>query len=450
MIDVSGPPKRLPDMTVIVSGGKIVAVGKADDVPIPEGALVVDGTGRYLIPGLWDMHAHVTSEALLPLFLGNGVTGVRHMFAASPIFRVKDVRDEIAAGKRSGPRMVAADYLLDGPQPALPLALHWHIYAVGTPKEAVVAVGKIHRAGVDFLKVYSLLPRDAYLAIAKEARKRKLPLAGHLPHAVTAAEASDAGQNSIEHLCGVALACAADEKELRKELDLMLRDPKADVVDRASAWRFQVRAHRKYDPKKAAPLFAKFVRNQTWHVPTLVQTRAWASLDNKLFLADERVTRMPKAERFFWKVEKTDRGVLLPNLGLFLPNADLQDRKFLFRQDVKLVGEMHRAGVPLLAGTDCPNPYCFPGSGLHDELALLCDAGLTPGEALRCATWNPAKFLGREKQLGSVAPGKIADLVLLDADPLEKIANTRRIAGVVAAGRYYAGEELRKMAGGKP
>jgi imidazolonepropionase-like amidohydrolase len=185
------------------------------------------------------------------------------------------------------------------------------------------------------------------------------------------------------------------------------------------------------------------VRNGTWQVPTLVQKRAWGKLGDPKFVADPRLKTLPTQVRAIWKVEKTPRGVRI--LGDELTAADLKAHAAQFRRDLKLVLAMHKAGVRILAGTDTPSPYVFPGSGLHDELALLVRAGLSPLEALQAATRGPAEFLGRQKKLGTVERGKIADLVLLHADPLKDVANTRRIAAVILEGRVIDTPALRAL-----
>jgi hypothetical protein len=193
-----------PDRTVLVSGDRITLVGDAATTPVPEGARVVDGRGKFLVPGFWDMHVHGTAIPIFPLlFVANGVTGVRDMFG--PLDEVGPVRDAIASEARIGPRIVAAGRIIDGPNPVWPGS-----HAVATAAEGRAAVHAVRDEGSDFVKVYSLLPRPAYFAIADEARKLDMTFAGHVPDAVTAAEASAVGQGSIEHLLGVPCGCATD------------------------------------------------------------------------------------------------------------------------------------------------------------------------------------------------------------------------------------------------
>jgi imidazolonepropionase-like amidohydrolase len=287
--------------------------------------------------------------------------------------------------------------------------------------------------GADFVKVYTKLPREAYLAIADEAKKQGLPLAGHLPESVSAAEASDLGQKSIEHLTGVELACSDREDELRHKAIATLA--KADnQVAMELLGRIDVQAADSFSDKKARALYSRFVRNGTWQVPTLTVLRSFVSLDDPKFTGDPRVKYMSPSLSSYWSLMK-----LPPKTAAMVKRA--------YKRATGRVRAMHQAGVPFLAGTDTPGvPYVFPGFSLHDELALLvAEGGFTPLEALQAATVDPARFLGREKDLGTVQPGKLADVVLLDADPLADIHNTTKIAAVVANGRLLRRRELDRM-----
>jgi imidazolonepropionase-like amidohydrolase len=425
VIDATGAPAR-PGMTVVVTGDRITAIGKPGAVGVPEGARVVDGKGKYLIPGLWDMHVHTASPSFLPLYLANGVTGVRDMHALDPdaIFGLRKLVQE---GKQPGPRVVAAGPLVDGPKPFVPGSL-----VAANAAEGREAVRKLKKMGADFVKVYTKLPREAYLAIADEAKTQGLPFAGHLPESVSAGEASQLGQKSIEHLTGVELACSDGEDELRREAVAALA--KADnQAAMELLGRIGARAADSFSDKKARALYARFVRNGTWQVPTLTVLRSLVSLDDPKFTADPRAKYMPPSFRSYWSLK------LSPETAAMLKRA--------YKRATGLVRAMHQAGVPFLAGTDTPGvPYVFPGFSLHDELALLvAEGGFTPLEALQAATRDPARFFGREKDLGTVEPGKLADLVLLNADPLADIHNTTKIAAVVATGRLLPRRELDRM-----
>lgn len=405
-------------MTVVITGDRISAVG--DNISVSAGAQVVDATGKFLIPGLWDMHVHWYMRDTFSLFIANGVTGVRQMFGNSDLLRW---REQIAKGSLLGPRMVVASQIIDGPQPIWPNSI-----AVRNEEEGRKAVRRVKQWDADFVKVYALLPRDGYFAIADEAKQQGITFVGHVPNAVSPAEASDAGQKSIEHLTGMLIASSDRETELRDKL------VKADSPE--ARGRVQATALETYDEKKAADLIARFAKNQTWQCPTLTVLRSNAYLGDENFRRDGRVKYIPRLMQQRWNFRLANRR-----------GGDSDVEKKVLQKQFEIVGAMQKAGVPILAGTDTGNPFCFPGFSLHEELALLVIAGLTPIEALRSATLNPAKFFGLDQTLGTIEQGKIADLVLLDANPLVDIRNTQRINAVVSNGRLYDRKALDKMLG---
>jgi imidazolonepropionase-like amidohydrolase len=423
VIDATGRPAQ-PDMTVLLAAGRIAILGKTGQVAVPVGARVIDASGKYLIPGLWDMHVHWYDRASLPLFLANGVTGIR-ILCGFPLHL--QWRKEVAEGTLAGPRLVLAGPIIDGPEPVWPDSLRAANYAEGE-----LAVRKIKRQGYDCVKVYNLLPRDAFLGVAEAARKQGLPLVGHVPFAVSAAEASDAGQKSIEHLSGVALACSSREAELRKQLAVPT-DPGT-----AALLRLEVQAEDSYDQEKAAVLFARFVKNGTWQVPTLAVKQAHARLADRNAVAPAQLRYLPPSLKNRWDKR---RGATYRKLGA----EDFANFRHSLISQLELVGRMHRAKVPFLAGTDTGALDCFPGVSLHDELELLVRAGLTPLEALQTATRNPARYLERPDEQGTVEQGRAADLVLLDANPLDDIRNTRRIHAVVVGGKLFLHDDLQAL-----
>jgi len=416
IIDVTGATPRR-DTTVVITGDRISAIGDSSNLSLPAGAQVVDASGKFLIPGLWDMHVHWYSRDTFTLFIANGVTSVRQMFGNSDLLRW---RDQTAKGSLLGPRMVVASPIVDGPDPIWPNSI-----AVRNEEEGRKAVRRVKQWGADFVKVYALLPRDAYFGIADEAKQQGITFAGHVPNSVSPAEASDAGQKSIEHLTGILIACSDKETELRDKL------VKADSPE--ARGRVQTSALETYDEKKAADLIAHFVKNQTWQCPTLTVLRSNAYLGDESFRRDGRLRYIPRLLQQRWNFR--------------VANHDSAVTKKVLQKQLEIVGAMQRAGVPILAGTDTGNPFCFPGFSLHEELALLVIAGLTPVEALRSATLNPAKFFGLDQTLGTIEQGKIADLVLLDANPLLDIRNTQKINAVVSNGRLFDRKALDKMLG---
>ena len=247
----------------------------------------------------------------------------------------------------------------------------------------------------------------------------------------------------MEHLYGILESCSTNEAEVRKEVEQAAKNP-----DTWSAWGTVVRTtdrlygrqarEKTYSAEKCAALFARFVRNGTWQCPTLVLRRAFALREDDSFRNDARLKYIPQSEVKGWDAPTDTRNANLTA-------EEVANRKIRLEKETELVGEMRRAGVKILAGTDLGNPYVYPGFSLHDELALLVRAGLTPLEALQTATVNPARFFGQEKEFGTIEKGKLADLVLLEANPLEDIGNTRRVNAVVVNGRYLPQEALRKL-----
>ncbi len=420
--------KEVQDRTVIVSGDRISEVRDSKGTKPPAGAKVVDGRGKYLIPGLWDMHVHaVVAERLdtmFPTFVANGVLGIRDMGTSMPLAEIDRLRHETANGSRLGPRIVAAGPILDGrPKPLRP-----NFLAINTPEEGRETVRRLKTGGADLIKVYSEPSRDSFLAIADEAKKQNIPFAGHVPFSVSALEASDAGQKSMEHLWGIYLSCSSREEELRSE---MLKGG----VNLSGSERIRLEmdeAAASYDERKAANVFAHLAKNGTWMVPTFSAVVP----DTEIF--DARVTTDPRLKYIPPAIQK--QWTAAASAGAAIKSKSF-DRK------LQVVGAMHRAGVPLLAGTDTAwiQPYTYAGFSLHDELALLVKAGLTPIESLQTATINPARFLGMEKDLGTIEKGKVANLVLLDADPVSDIRNTQKIDSVVLKGKLLTRTDLDKL-----
>ncbi|MGH9702634.1 MAG: amidohydrolase family protein [Candidatus Acidiferrales bacterium] len=433
VIDATGAAAQ-PNQTVVIANGRIEEVRPSRKVRMPAGARVIDGKGHFLIPGLWDMHVHLagivadpvwSKETLLPLLIANGVTGVRDM--GGKLAALIAWRQEIAAGKLPGPHLFFSGPMIDGAAFG-----DLDIIAVKSPEEGRQTVDELQQQGADFIKVLSRLNRESYFAIAQESKARGIRFAGHVPVAVGTGEASDAGQQSIEHILygGFAVACAKNEADFRAQLVEAFKNGRilaiAKVIDAAQA---------QYDPEIASALWKKLVANQTWVVPTLVSTYTSGRLD-QLAAKNEFLKYLPQSVSKDWAPAEIQTATVPTKLEWYQSQL---------KAHIKLVGEMHRAGVRLLAGTDSLDTYEFPGYSLHQELQFLVQAGLTPMEALQTATLNAAAFLGKQSDYGTIQKGKVADVVLLDANPLENIANTRKIRGVVVAGRFLDQEALSGM-----
>ena len=411
------------DNTVLITGNRITYAGPADSARIPGGARALDGRGKYLIPGLWDMHVHgfmyVFSEFSGPLMIANGITGAREMgYYVDTTLRWKA---DIAAGREVGPRLVAG-VRLDGPATKARFVAH-----VTTEEDGIRAVDTLARKKdrsprADFIKVYSWVPRAAYFGIARESRKLGIPFVGHVPYSVTVVEASDAGQRSLEHEDDLMRACTSSDSLLRarfadtsnvntgKQLQLMRTE--APLMRKSE------------DAARCRAVIAALARNHTWVTPTLVVYQPYVHAFDSAGTHPEWARYVPGLVQGGWLQR---RSAVKPGDSTMIRSYFSFDR----------TRQLRDAGVKLLAGTDAPQPFVFPGFSLHEELQLLVQSGLTPLEALRTATYNPAEFLGALDSLGTVAKGKLADLVLLDANPLLDIRNTTRISAVIANGRVF-------------
>ena len=379
----------VPGRTILIHGDTIVAVTDAG-VALPSGVRVVDATGRYAIPGLWDMHVHVlwqdsVPETLLPRFVAAGITGVRDMGGtAQGLADARRLQREAIV-----PRIVASGPLLDGPQPVDPSIS----FAVADSAAAVAAVDSLHALGADFVKVYTLLPADALRAAAARAAQLGLAVAGHVPGELSVPDGARAGMRSIEHLREeIAVFCT--------RADSIACEPTIDAL-------------------RGAPV---------WQTPTLVVIDAKTRMREAAFADPAEAASMPAGLRDLWRSIRESR--------LDRPEAYWAQRCERWLDALWLTRRLHGAGMPILAGSDTPVLFTYPGSSLHRELELLVEAGLRPADALRAATLEPARYLGREDRMGPIEAGRVADIVLLGANPLDSIRATRDVAGVVLRGEW--------------
>jgi imidazolonepropionase-like amidohydrolase len=402
------------EQTVVVRGNRIEAVTPARSARVPAGARVIDGRGKFLIPGLWDMHVHTAVESgreLLALYVLNGVTGVRDM--AGNWGAVSSWRQDITRGRLLGPRIVASGPYIEGGDVPIP-----HLLA-RTADEGRAAVDSLIRLGVDFIKVHGQLRPETYYAVARRARERGIVFAGHVSRAIGAAAASDSGQRSIEHLLAIPLPCTPAES-----IALQPRFPIQSALGRCSS-------------ADLAPLYARFVRNNTWVTPTLVAQVEVATWPIRSLPGDSLARYIPDSLRRFV-------ASIFPMPDSIPPGADSVGLAVLAKRSRQVVA-MYRAGVGILTGTDAPLRNSPPGFGLHEEFTLLARGGLSPFAILRAATWEPARYLGILDSAGTVAAGKRADLVLLHANPLMDVDNLRRIAAVIANGRLVDAPERTRL-----
>jgi imidazolonepropionase-like amidohydrolase len=373
------------------------------------------------------MHVHVAfgdwfpggRDIILPLLVANGVTGIRDMGGDIPVLFAW--RKQIASGELIGPRMVVAGPMLDGYLPDGKTFRFPSSIPVTTVEDAVAAVDSLKAQQVDFIKVQSLIPHDAYLAAATEAHKQGLPFVGHVPDTVRIDEAAAVGQKSIEHMMGSSAGCSTvEDRVIKGEVDTQL-------------------LLNSFDQQKCNKMMALLAQRQVWQVPTLVWERGGTFLDQ----LDWKHQPLDRYVPAYWRDVTWRRFEEQMMPGLQKDPLALRQRSFA--QELAMAGAMHRAGVPFLAGTDsAPGIYIIPGFSLHDELANFVEAGFTPMEALQTATSNPALFLGRS-DIGAVKPGGLADLVLLSANPLKDSQNTKKINAVVINGRFLDRAALDRM-----
>jgi imidazolonepropionase-like amidohydrolase len=416
VIDGTDHPPRT-NATVIVQGKKIEAITTASS-NVPMGAKIVDGTGKFLIPGLWnnDLHgpAYGDAKASLLSLVSYGVTTVRDMGAS--LDDIVRLRAATASGELVGPRLFIAGPLMEGPVP-VKMAL---IVDLFSEEQAREEVRNLKQHGVDYVEVDTTLTPELYWAIADEAKKQGLRLVGHIPPKIGAASIVRADQKNVEHLGGrflnVLVSCSSDEDYFMGALGSIYDDVLKAVSQGKQPPRelqlsadFDKRLLDTFDENKAQLLFHLYAKKGVAQTPTLSVLKT------------------------LWETNPQNHPT----------QEDTAYGKKIFAKDLEVVREMKRAGIPILAGTD--GAYPQGGEALHGELELLVQAGLTPLEALQSATRDAAQFMGVSSEVGTIEVGKTADLVLLDADPLTDISNTRKINAVVLHGQLFTESELSTM-----
>jgi len=412
-----------PLQTIVIQGTQIKAVGDVTQLAVPKDARTIDGIGKFVIPGLWDMHVHATGPGIdrlfLPVLVANGVTGVREMFGTFDWYA--NARRLAARGDIVMPRLVGSGHILDG-KPQV-----WQSVEVADPAQARHAVDSLARGGAEFIKVYSRLTPDEFRAAADEAKKQGLPFAGHVPTLVAVDEALSLGMASIEHLQMFTTACSSREDTIRAAL--------LDAVASAKGWdsagviqRMQLpMLLQSFDRERCAALARRVAASNTWMVPTVVVLHSTAYLDDPALRRDARLQYIPEFFKNGWNPANDFRFRAVTPQGWAA-------RKRVFDEQLQILRILHDAGAKFLAGTDLSNPYLYPGFSLYDELAYFTKNGFSNLEGLQAATINPARFLHATDSLGSVAAGKLADLVVLDANPLVDIGNVARVHAVIANG----------------
>lgn len=379
----------LSNQTIIVEKDRITAISNSPDMVIPPNTSIINGQGKFVIPGLWDMHVHLemATKSSLPLFIANGVTGVRDMGTDS-FDTLMTWKSEINRGELTGPHILSPGPMLDGPFFTDELRL-----TVNTAEEGLAGVDSLVNMGVDFIKVHQQISREAFFAVANQAQKQNITFVGHRPNVVNIPELVEAGQKGIEHIFSI--------------------------------------------PDTASVSYALLRENEVSVTPTLLLIEKIANYHTLSVETDPRANLISSSLIDLWKKQTEAWGMDIDRTVKMM-----NDLKPMMLERVRLLKD---AGVEILAGTDLAVPFVYPGSSLHEELEMLVQAGLSPLEALQAATINPARFLNKQETVGSVKEGMSADLVLLDANPLDNISNTKNINVVIFKGKVFDQEEIKKI-----
>ncbi len=424
--------KLHPHRTIVIRGDRIAAIVSEADAAGYEAAETIDAGGKYAIPGLWDMHVHFgggealigENRNLLPLYLAHGITAVRDAAGdLSP--SVFAWRDAVASGELQGPRIFTSGPKIEGKDSIWP-----GDQEVANEQEIDAALDRLQGWKADFVKITNnTLSPELFMAAVRKAERRGMRTSAHVPDALTLDEVSAAGLDSVEHIGYLLKAGSPREKEIGQALE-------RGEIDGSQAWE---QWNASFDPARAKAVYARMAERGTAVTPTLNGSHVVAYLDQDDHQDDDYLKYIGPGLQatYTWRVERAAKD----------DAQAIADRHARFERTASLLPLLQEAGVTILAGTDAGflNSYNYPGIGLHQELGLLVRYGLTPLQALRAATINGARFLGQEERYGNLAPGKAADLVLLDADPLTDIGATRRIDTVVRQGRVYDRAQLDAM-----
>jgi len=421
-----------PDMTVLIVDGVIKDIAPTSQFQNPEGATVHSARGKYMLPGLWDMHSHsikASPQLHHPLLIANGVTALRDMSGCldeddafwACIGDRQNWEAEARAGTRVSPRYVLQSSFQMNGSNSIPTGAP-SFFNIEDDQHAREAVEFYKKDGADFIKVYEELSAAQYDALVAAAAANSLDISGHMPTKISLRHALSAGQTSIEHARLFFMECYADIQAFR-ELDNPVRT--------------HYRAYRRrfldeQDSIHCDAMMKEMAASETWWVPTLGTVKMGAYADDPAFRDDPRLKYISMVQQVLMWGPDAD------NMAAHAIDDDGRHlERGLFKLSLKHIGEAHNHGVKILVGTDVLDTYIFPGFAVHDELSMLVDAGLSPVEALQAATLSPARFSGLEAFGGTVEQGKWADLLILNANPLDNIENTEDIFAVISYGHYY-------------
>jgi imidazolonepropionase-like amidohydrolase len=412
------------DRVVAVRGGDIVAVGPDKAAPGYTASQTVDATGKFVMPGLWDMHVHFgggpeliqENRDLLPLYLAHGITSIRDC-AGDLAEQVLAWRDEIQRGDLLGPTLYTSGPKLEGYKPI------WKgVLEVGTEAEVNAALDKLQALKVDFVKITdNTLKPELFLYAVREATRRGLKTSGHIPAAVTVEQASTAGLTSIEHMSYVLRAGSPQEAQLAADVAAGRITP-AEATAKTLAT---------FDPSVAKAAYRGFAAKGTLITPTLNGSKTTTYLDQDDHKADAYLAYLgPGLKKTYeWRVERAAKD----------DAAAIERRHRAYEKAADLLPLLRDSGMTIIAGTDAGflNSFNYPGIGLHDEMAIFVEHGLTPLQTLQAATLAGPKYFGTSARYGAVAAGKAADILILDRNPVQDIAATRSVRGVILRGRYF-------------
>lgn len=425
----------LPEQMAIIRDDRIIYTGV--ERPVEQPAEELEASGKYVIPGLWDFHVHVFTspnevDFALPAYVVNGVTGIRDVGGFQPTEVIRQVAADVKHGKRIGPRIVLAGAVIDGPPGAWP-----GIKVAATPEEGRSLVRAFKAEGWSFIKTYSLVRPDVYDAIADEAHKLGLGLFGHVPEAVSLAQAVSKGHGIVEHFGRLTMACSTNEPAIvsRRLSGMAGAKTLADIM--VVLRETHPLALKDHDEKLCSEAFERLKINGTWVMPSLIVADFYMGRDPAE--NDPRMQSIPLSVRSKWKENDFRRGQQTENEKLSAVEG--------VKIEYGVFKKAHKAGVKFLAGTDAGyiNPYIFHGFSIHDELERYVENGMTPAEALATATVNPSAYLGETKEAGRIAAGMRADIVVLDTNPLMDIKATRQIQAVIVNGKVYDRKDLDRL-----
>ena len=434
---------RLANQTVVIRENKIAQIAPSNEIELPASIDVVNGEGMYLVPGFYDMHVHLAwpedeaTNVVLPLLFAHGITGVREMGSDnSPprktLGQLRQLQSAIKRGEQLGPRIVGLCRKI----PGRGVGVDRESFDPRTKDEGRAAARNAALRGVDFIKIYSHLPREAFFGLMEEAQRLGLPVAGHLPHSVRPIEASKAGLQCIEHARFPAYACGPGYETWRSAVIAYDRKETNTHPSR------MLRAHQRtliadFDETKCLEILDTFAKNRTWLCPTHTTRKMDAFADDPEYRSDWRRDFISPNRLSSW-----DRDL---NNTARASEETKEHYKEFFQLGLRVTGLAHERGVPILVGTDCYDTHVFPGFSYHDELRHLHEAGLSPLDVIKAATIQAARFLEIDDQFGDISVGKHADMVLLKKDPLSDIRNTSEIQAVVFDGEIHDSKELRQI-----